>query len=526
MRQNVSSVAGARVPLRLITFSLGARGDSAFLDPSPGDEPEPPSPGPGSRRHSVVSVLEPGAVIAGKYRLERPLARGGMGAVWVARHVQLDMPVAIKFMDPAARARARRASRFEREAKAAAAAPERRTSSRSTTTASTATRPYIVMELLEGEDLGARLQPRAAPLPRRTRRASSPRSRKGAPRARTRRASSTAISSRATSSSRASTTTRSSRSSTSASPRCHGARRGDDATRTGERPRLAALHEPGAGARRQVVDHRSDLWSLARHRLPRPHRAAALPGRRRRRSSSSRSAPSRIPAPRAVAPDLPPEVDAFFARALAAIRRRALPDRARAGRRVRRRGRAQPVLGQSFVPTPRHPARSGEQPQRGLRAAIGRVNHRLRGGAHGLRNRRRDAASRDAGARQHPLDLDGGRVETVTPHGAGLPASRDMRPAFVFGGVTAVVVVLGPLVGRVRSSPEVTVAAAPPPSAQAIAPAALHRGASASFGHAERGHQRVGDPSAAASVSAAPPKKAAPPAAPPRSNPKRPSLGY
>ena len=40
-----------------------------------------------------------GVVVAGRYRLEKPLARGGMGSVWFARHLQLDSMVAVKFMD-------------------------------------------------------------------------------------------------------------------------------------------------------------------------------------------------------------------------------------------------------------------------------------------------------------------------------------------------------------------------------------------------------------------------------------------
>jgi len=44
--------------------------------------------------------LETGGIIASKYRLERPLARGGMGAVWVARHIELDVLVGIKIMIP------------------------------------------------------------------------------------------------------------------------------------------------------------------------------------------------------------------------------------------------------------------------------------------------------------------------------------------------------------------------------------------------------------------------------------------
>ena len=33
--------------------------------------------------------VRPGEVIAGKYHLEKPLAHGGMGSVWRARHVDL-----------------------------------------------------------------------------------------------------------------------------------------------------------------------------------------------------------------------------------------------------------------------------------------------------------------------------------------------------------------------------------------------------------------------------------------------------
>ena len=43
--------------------------------------------------------VEPGITVGGKYQVERPLARGGMGSVWVARHVKLGSSVAIKFLD-------------------------------------------------------------------------------------------------------------------------------------------------------------------------------------------------------------------------------------------------------------------------------------------------------------------------------------------------------------------------------------------------------------------------------------------
>lgn len=102
--------------------------------------------------------MEPkgGRVIAGKFRLEWPIGRGGMGTVWAAMHLQLDMPVAVKFMDPSAADTDGRL-RFEREARAIAQL-------RSPHVVQVLDHgldngvPYIVMELLEGEDLESRLR--------------------------------------------------------------------------------------------------------------------------------------------------------------------------------------------------------------------------------------------------------------------------------------------------------------------------------------------------------------------------------
>ena len=116
--------------------------------------------------------LEQGVVIAQKYRLERLLKRGGMGAVWIATHLGLETTVAIKFMNdrlldlPASvededgtisNPRALTRARFEREAKAAARI-------RSTNVVQMLDHgvdqgtPYIVMEFLRGEDLEVRLK--------------------------------------------------------------------------------------------------------------------------------------------------------------------------------------------------------------------------------------------------------------------------------------------------------------------------------------------------------------------------------
>jgi serine/threonine-protein kinase len=96
-------------------------------------------------------------VIAGKYRLESSLAQGGMGSVWRARHMTLDTALAVKFIsaDVAAREEARR--RFEREAKAAAMLQSPHVVQIYDYGMDGDT-PYLVMELLAGEDLAARLK--------------------------------------------------------------------------------------------------------------------------------------------------------------------------------------------------------------------------------------------------------------------------------------------------------------------------------------------------------------------------------
>jgi eukaryotic-like serine/threonine-protein kinase len=100
-----------------------------------------------------------GLVVAGRYRLEQPLASGGMGSVWVATHLGLDARVAIKFMSEEIAASSSGRARFEREAKAAA----RLTSPhivRATDYGLEEAMPFMVMELLAGESLDAALKSR------------------------------------------------------------------------------------------------------------------------------------------------------------------------------------------------------------------------------------------------------------------------------------------------------------------------------------------------------------------------------
>ena len=97
--------------------------------------------------------LQENLVVADRFRLVRMIGRGGMGSVWQAVHIALDQPCAVKFIEGQLGNVADAHARFEREAKAAAAL-------RSPHVVQIldhgvwAERPYIAMELLEGEDLG------------------------------------------------------------------------------------------------------------------------------------------------------------------------------------------------------------------------------------------------------------------------------------------------------------------------------------------------------------------------------------
>jgi len=94
--------------------------------------------------------------LVGKYRLESPLAQGGMGALWMARHVRLGTPVAIKFLIPSLATSRRSFARFEREAHAATVIQSPHIVQVHDFGVEQDT-PYLVMELLVGENLGQRL---------------------------------------------------------------------------------------------------------------------------------------------------------------------------------------------------------------------------------------------------------------------------------------------------------------------------------------------------------------------------------
>ncbi len=98
--------------------------------------------------------------VLGKYRLDRIVATGGMGVVVEATHLQLHQSVAIKFLSPLLASEDAAVGRFLQEARAAAQIrSEHVVRVFDVDTLETGT-PYIVMELLEGEDLSTMLERR------------------------------------------------------------------------------------------------------------------------------------------------------------------------------------------------------------------------------------------------------------------------------------------------------------------------------------------------------------------------------
>ena len=110
-------------------------------------------------------TLQEGTLFGGRYRIIRCIAKGGMGAVYEVTHLETDRRRALKVMLPQMIHNDELKERFKREARVAAqidsefivdvfdAGIDEATDS-----------PFLVMELLKGEELGRRLA-RLGPLP-------------------------------------------------------------------------------------------------------------------------------------------------------------------------------------------------------------------------------------------------------------------------------------------------------------------------------------------------------------------------
>jgi len=101
-----------------------------------------------------------GQVVAQKYRVDRFIGQGGMGVVVAGFHLELDQPVAIKFLISQSGLESEGAERFRREARAAAKIHSEHVARVFDIGLLDERVPYMVMELLHGNDLEQELERR------------------------------------------------------------------------------------------------------------------------------------------------------------------------------------------------------------------------------------------------------------------------------------------------------------------------------------------------------------------------------
>ncbi len=119
------------------------------------DVADPPLTEPDPGALELLQLV--GKTVAGKYRVLRLIGQGGMGAVFEAEHLGLGKRVAMKFVRRELATDDTLSARFAREARAASSIE----SAHIVTCFDTGSEdglPYLVMEILRGEDLGQRLR--------------------------------------------------------------------------------------------------------------------------------------------------------------------------------------------------------------------------------------------------------------------------------------------------------------------------------------------------------------------------------
>jgi eukaryotic-like serine/threonine-protein kinase len=166
MRAATSAARSGEVCGRTRFAPLGHRSGAAAA--GRGREPGKPAPGAAPVWATLAAVDQPRATLAAgmevtsSVRLLSPLGAGGMGAVWLADHTALNTRVVVKFMlgglDSSASARAR----FKREAEAASQVKSPHVVQTFDYGVTAAGVPFIVMEHLEGRDLGAEIAARGS----------------------------------------------------------------------------------------------------------------------------------------------------------------------------------------------------------------------------------------------------------------------------------------------------------------------------------------------------------------------------
>jgi serine/threonine protein kinase len=136
-RHDLDTVTADSPNIEMTMPSLGAaRSASPTTVPAP---PLPPS-------------VDRGTVVGGKYELLHLIAEGGMGKVYLAKHVELRMHVAVKIMHDHIALNAEHVERFHREALAASRLGHPNIV-KVLDFGSVGTTFYIVMEYIDGKSL-------------------------------------------------------------------------------------------------------------------------------------------------------------------------------------------------------------------------------------------------------------------------------------------------------------------------------------------------------------------------------------
>ena len=118
------------------------------LDSADASEPYESGTGPSRPDSGLV-----GRVLGGRYRILREMARGGLGRVYEARHVELERRVAIKVLSEEVARNAEAIKRFQREAQTASQIGHPNIIDVHDLGRTDQGAPFLAMELLDGEDL-------------------------------------------------------------------------------------------------------------------------------------------------------------------------------------------------------------------------------------------------------------------------------------------------------------------------------------------------------------------------------------
>jgi eukaryotic-like serine/threonine-protein kinase len=132
---------------------VASRAPAPPAKPVSGSEPPPLRPG---------DELPAGTVVVARYKVERLLGHGGMGAVYAVRHLNTGEALALKLLHPSLASNAQAVERFRAEARAPVRIQSEHVVRVIDADVSEQGVPFLVMELLRGRDLGTELKRRGA----------------------------------------------------------------------------------------------------------------------------------------------------------------------------------------------------------------------------------------------------------------------------------------------------------------------------------------------------------------------------